>query len=87
MLLGMAMGVGSAVGHQAVNAISGAMFGGKESAPAPAPVAQAAPRQPEATGPCAVDRNSLTQCLNSSNASNCDFYFTALQNCQSSNSL
>lgn len=75
---GMAFGAGSAVANQAVGAIFNSMSGGKESAPqAPAPAV------PKAAGPCDTDRTSLNQCLSSSNASNCDFYFTALQNCQS----
>ena len=82
-IVGMAFGAGSAIAHQAVGAVSSAMFGGsKESAHAPA--AQAAPPAYSApAGPCEMDRTSLTNCLNSSNASNCDYYFTALQNCQS----
>lgn len=81
----MAFGAGSAVAHQAVGAASSMLFGGgsKEAAPAPQAQERLAPRA--AGGPCEMDRTSLTQCLNSSNASNCDFYFQALQNCQSDN--
>jgi hypothetical protein len=80
----MAFGTGSAIAHQAVGAASSMMFGGgsKEAAPQ-AQEQRPAPRA--AGGPCEMDRTSLTQCLNSSNASNCDFYFQALQNCQSDN--
>ena len=83
-IVGMAFGAGSAVAHHAVGAVSNAMFGGSKDVEH-APVTQAAPPAYSApTGPCEMDRTSLINCLNSSNASNCDYYFTALQNCQSS---
>ena len=76
----MAFGAGSAVANQAVGAIFNSMSGSKESAPQTPAVAA-----PKAAGPCDSARTSFNQCLNSSNASNCDSYFTALQNCQSNN--
>jgi hypothetical protein len=36
----------------------------------------------KASGPCAHDHLALNQCLQSANAASCDFYFQALQNCQ-----
>lgn len=37
-------------------------------------------------GACKMDHKHLMVCLNSgSNAGDCDFYFTALQNCQANN--
>jgi hypothetical protein len=47
---------------------------------APASASTAAPR---AGGACELDQQALMQCLNAGNASNCDFYFNALQSCQS----
>ena len=83
----MAFGAGSAIAHKAVGAASSMMFGGgsEEAAPQAQAQTQERPAPRAAGGPCEMDRTSLTQCLNSSNASNCDFYFQALQNCQSDN--
>ena len=85
----MAMGVGSSLGRMAV----GSLFGGGTShapqqehhhAPAPQQNHHHAPaRESDYQGACKMDHQQLTECLNSSsNANNCDFYFTALQNCQ-----
>lgn len=90
MAQGFAFGTGSAIARNVVNSVMG---GGSSSAPAPevqqaapvapAPVAPAA--VPEVTGPCSSDQKAFMECLqqNSNNAVNCDFYFNALQACQS----
>jgi hypothetical protein len=87
MAQGFAFGAGSAMARQAVNSV----FGGSSSSSAPAPQ-QAAPAAPAPvtqapmTG-CESDHSAFVRCLqdNPSNASNCDFYFTALQACQNRN--
>ena len=81
MFTGMAVGTGSA--HHAINA----MMGGSSNHHAPAPAAPAAQPAytpaPMSAGVCDMDRKALSNCLDGSSASNCEFYFTALQNCQS----
>eukprot|EP00981_Chlorochromonas_danica_P008172 scaffold2041_cov174-Ochromonas_danica.AAC.9 len=88
MAQGFAFGTGSAIARNVVNSVMG---GGSSSAPevqqaapaAPAPVAPVA--APEYTGPCGPDQKTFMECLqqNANNATNCDFYFNALQACQS----
>ena len=80
---GMAFGTGSAIGRRAVDAVMGG-GGGESSAPAPAPVARHEAPASLDNGACAVDQRAFIQCMQESkgNASACDIYFTALQNCQ-----
>ena len=81
---GFGVGTGHEVAHQAVGAVSSAIFGGsKEAGHAPVTLA-APPAYSEPTGLCMIDLTSLINCLKSSNAIECNYYYTALQNCQSS---
>jgi hypothetical protein len=59
--------------------------GSSHSAPAPAPPA-AANVEKSYAGACNVDQQAFMQCLqqNSGSVQSCDFYFNALQQCQSS---
>jgi hypothetical protein len=89
MAQGFAFGTGSAIAREAVGAAMGAFSGG-EKTPAPqAPVQQPMQQQQsyKSDGPCALDQNSFTQCLqqNAGNSGACDFYYSALQSCQSAN--
>ncbi len=87
MAQGFAFGTGSAMAREAV----GSMFGGKdkgEAPPAPAaPVPQQQQQQQYNSAPCAIDQKAFMECLqqNPNNSSTCDFYYNALQACQSSN--
>ncbi len=86
MAQGFAFGTGSALARQAVNSVFG---GSSSSAPAPqqaAPAPAAPVPQAPLTG-CENDHAAFVRCLqdNPTNASNCDFYFTALQACQNRN--
>lgn len=77
----MAFGTGSAIGRRAVDAVMG---GGSA---APEPVAREnfpVERAPADLGACAVDHRAFLQCMQESkgNASSCEMYYTALQNCQ-----
>lgn len=86
---GMAFGTGSAIARHAVGAVVDS-FSDKGSsapaAPAPAAATNAAARAP--AGPCQIDQTAFLQCMqqNSSNISACDFYYNALQQCQSTTS-
>lgn len=84
MVQGFAFGTGSSIAREAV----GSVMGGRGEQ-APAPEQQPAPQQQQfgasqSAGVCAIDNEQLMSCLraNSSNAGACDFYFTALQQCQ-----
>jgi hypothetical protein len=86
MAQGLAWGTGTAVARHAVDGVLGAFSGDKkESAPAPQPQQPQYQAPPVPQGPCAVDQQAFTKCLqeNPTNAANCDFYFNALQSCQS----
>jgi len=92
---GMALGVGSSMGHAAVNGVMG-MFSGSDDKPAEAPQQHSAPQQAlpqvpsssynniQAGDACAVDQKQLYQCLQeqNNNAAACEFYFQALRACQ-----
>ncbi|GBG32013.1 Mitochondrial intermembrane space cysteine motif-containing protein MIX17 [Hondaea fermentalgiana] len=91
---GMALGVGSSMGHHAVNGAMN-MFSGSGDDKEAAPQQQAAPQQAypqvpaqnynlDAGDACAVDQKQLYQCLQeqNNNAAACDFYFQALRACQ-----
>ena len=88
MVQGFAFGTGSSIAREAV----GSVLGSGQQQPQQAidvpmqnqqPAYRAAPTQ----GPCAFDNEALMNCLkaNASNASSCEFYFNALQQCQSAN--
>ena len=85
MAQGFAFGTGSALARTAVDSI----FSGGSSTPAAAPAPAPAPAAtlPKAGGPCETDNTAFLQCLNQNqgNVSACDFYFNALQSCQSAN--
>ena len=84
MVQGFAFGTGSSIAREAVHSVMG---GSNQSAPAPAPQMDAPmQRQQIPQGPCAIDNEALMNCLraNSGNAGACEFYFNALQTCQSS---
>lgn len=84
---GFAFGTGSAIARNVVDNVMGG--GGSAAAPAPAAPQAAAPAAPMAphvpAGPCAMDHKTFMECLqqNPSDASSCDFYYNALQACQS----
>jgi hypothetical protein len=85
MIQGFAFGTGSSIAREAVGSVMG---GGQQQAPQqemPAPAAAPAPQQ-FGQQACAIDNEALMQCLqqNNSNAGACQFYFDALQSCQSS---
>ena len=85
---GFAFGTGSALAREAVGGVMGA-FGGSEK-PSPSTQSQPQATRPSASasnGPCEMDSQAFRQCLesNPSNASSCDFYYTALQACQQNN--
>jgi len=87
---GMALGVGSSIGHRAVDGAMGMFSGGSSSDEAqPSQTApQPIPQQQQALGNvnevCAIDQKELMQCLqeNAQNAAACDYYFQALRACQ-----
>ena len=85
MAQGFAFGTGSAIARTAVDS----MMGGRSQAPAAAAAPAAAPVQSEfqASSACKFDQQAFNDCLrmNSSNASNCEFYYNALKSCQQSN--
>lgn len=91
MAQGFAFGTGSAVARVAVNSVMSSFSGsGSEEKQAPVPAAPAAtyaPPEPVYTGPpaCEIDFKAFQNCLkdNQGNVSNCDFYYNALQACQS----
>lgn len=88
MAQGLAWGTGTAVARHAVDAVFDSFSGNKNEAPRQQQAAPAAPAAPQvAAGPCDVDRSAFVKCLqeNPTNAANCDFYFNALQACQSRN--
>lgn len=87
MAQGMAWGVGTSVAREAVGAAMGAFSGGGDKQQAPAPIAPVQQTQRAASGPCEIDQSAFMQCLNSNpgNSSQCDFYYNALQSCQSAN--
>lgn len=85
MAQGFAFGTGSALAREAVGSFMG---GNKEKAETPAPVAAPVQQQQQygaPAGPCAIDQQAFLSCLNNNatNAGNCDFYYNALQACQS----
>ena len=90
MAQGFAFGTGSALAREAVGSVMGS-FGGKDKEAAPAAPAPVAPAPQQygygSQGACAIDQKAFMECLqnNASNASNCDFYYNALQACQSRN--
>mmetsp|Transcript_24487 Transcript_24487/g.23515 ORF Transcript_24487/g.23515 Transcript_24487/m.23515 type:complete len:154 (+) Transcript_24487:118-579(+) len=90
MAQGMAFGTGSAIARQAVGGVMGMFGGGGSTEQAPQQAAPVAPpmQSSEAQGACKMDHQQLMECLNSgSNANNCDFYFTALQQCQANGTV
>ena len=90
---GFAFGTGSAIAHRAVGAVADS-FSGKsddkpqKAAPAPAPVAPPASTT-GADGPCKFDLEAFNRCMqdNKGNATSCDFYYQALQQCQASSNF
>eukprot|EP01031_Cornospumella_fuschlensis_P032065 gene32065-38777_t len=83
MAQGFAFGTGSAVARNVVNSVMGG--GSSSSQPAPAVAPPAAVPETNYSGPCGMDQKAFMECLqqNQNNASSCDFYFNALQACQS----
>jgi hypothetical protein len=78
---GFAFGTGSSLARHAVDS----MMGGGGSAPAAQAPAAPAPQQ-YSNAACDVDQKALMQCFqNGGNASSCEFYFNALQQCQQAN--
>mmetsp|Transcript_25112 Transcript_25112/g.37015 ORF Transcript_25112/g.37015 Transcript_25112/m.37015 type:complete len:161 (-) Transcript_25112:104-586(-) len=94
IMQGMAFGTGSAIAHRAVGAVAGSFGGGSSDQQQQQPAQQQAPSVPAVTesssadGPCQVDLKAFNNCMkeNNNNVSACDFYFQALQQCQSSSS-
>jgi hypothetical protein len=93
IMQGMAFGTGSAMAHQAIGAITGSFGGSKSEAPAAAaPAAPEAPAHHQTPAPsagadkCDMDLTAFNNCMkdNRGNIASCDFYFQALQQCQSS---
>jgi hypothetical protein len=84
---GMAFGTGSAIAHRAVGAIADS-FSGSDSKPQVVAPAAPAPAASANYGACHMDMEAFNRCMreNNNNASSCDFYYNALQQCQSSNS-
>lgn len=88
IMQGMAFGTGSAIAHRAVGAVAGAMTGGGSDQPqqqqAPA---VAAPATNYDNSACQVDLTAFNRCMKESgnNVTDCDFYYQALQQCQSNN--
>jgi hypothetical protein len=85
---GFAFGTGSSIARHAVDSVMG---GGSTRHVEQPQVPQASiPQQSSfstSTDVCEFDRNAFMSCLkeNPSNANACDFYYNALQQCQSSN--
>ena len=89
---GMAIGTGSAIAHQAVGAVAGAMSGsGSKSNEAPPPAVHTSDGSTggggysgRVSGPCALDQQELYKCLEdqNGNAGQCQYYFDALRDCQ-----
>jgi coiled-coil-helix-coiled-coil-helix domain-containing protein 10 len=88
VMQGMAFGTGSAIAHRAVGAIAGSMGGGDSAPQAQTPAAPAvqAPQSSAYQGACSVDLSAFNNCMreNNNNVTACDFYYQALQQCQSS---
>jgi len=81
---GFAFGTGSAIARKAVDAAVDSMSG---SATPAAPSSVDVPKQQPAiklSGICEPDQAAFVQCLqsNAGDVGKCDFYFTALQQCQ-----
>jgi len=89
IIQGMAFGTGSAIAHRAVGAVADSFGGSKEAPAAPAPV-QAAPvhNNMGQQGPCHMDMEAFNRCMRENNnaVTSCDFYYQALQQCQSNSS-
>jgi hypothetical protein len=91
MAQGFAFGTGSAIARVAVNSMMGG--GSSDSAPAaaapaaPAAAAPAADSEYSFAATCDIDQKAFMKCLNENNGStsSCDFYYQALQACQSRN--
>ena len=88
---GFAFGTGSAIAHRAVGAVADS-FSGKSDEVQKAPAAAPAPvpkSSSAAEGPCKYDIEAFNRCMqdNKGSASSCDFYYQALQQCQSSNNF
>lgn len=69
-------------------AVDSVMGGGSNNhAPAPVPQQTEIPKYQVSAGPCDLDQRAFFECLqnNQNNASNCDFYYNALQSCQARN--
>jgi len=81
---GFAFGAGSSMARHAVDSV----MGGGSAAPA-AHAAPAAPQQSwsqASSSACEIDQKALMQCFqNGGNAASCEFYFSALQQCQAAN--
>lgn len=90
MAQGMAWGVGTSVAREAIGAAMGTYSGGSNN---DQPLSIASEQHSLGTigatnpNPCEMDQKAFMQCLdtNPGNASQCDFYYVALQSCQSSN--
>jgi len=87
MIQGFAFGTGSSIAREAVHSVMGG--GQQQQQPTNVPMESQQPAyKPQAPqGPCAFDNEALVSCLkaNTSNAGSCEFYFNALQQCQSAN--
>lgn len=91
---GMAMGVGSSIGHKAVDGAMGMFSGSKEEAapqeqqyaqaPSALPQAQAQSPRIEDGAACSDSQRELYQCLqdNNAQAAACQFYFDQFKSCQ-----
>ena len=86
MAQGFAFGTGSALARTAVDSMMG---GGSKPAPVQQQPQAPAVSEPQSQVPaaCRMDHQAFNDCLrlNTSNASSCEFYFTALKSCQESN--
>lgn len=84
MIQGFAFGTGSSIAREAVGSVMG---GGRHEQPQQQPMDVPMQSAQPAQGACAFDNEALMSCLkaNASNAGSCEFYFNALQQCQSAN--
>jgi len=89
MIQGFAFGTGSSIAREAVHSVMGGGQQQQQQQPMDVPMESQQPAyRPQAPqGACAFDNEALMNCLkaNASNAGSCEFYFNALQQCQSAN--
>ena len=87
MIQGFAFGTGSSIAREAVGSIMGGGQQQQQPMDVPRQSQQPAYGAAPSQGVCAFDNEALMNCLkaNANNAGSCEFYFNALQQCQSAN--